>query len=42
MTSMSETSNMLDTYVDRYVCIVHYHLVVIVACCLSNFGQNRD
>jgi hypothetical protein len=42
MTSMSETTNILDKYVDRYVCIVNYHLVMIVACCLSNFGQNMD
>jgi hypothetical protein len=34
--------NMLDMYVDRYVYIVNYHLVMIVACCLSNFGQNMD
>jgi hypothetical protein len=42
MTSMSEYSNMLDKYVDQYVCIVNYHLVMIVACCLSNFSQNMD
>jgi hypothetical protein len=42
MTSMSETLNMLDTYVNGYVCIVNYHLVMIIACCLSNFGQNMD
>jgi hypothetical protein len=42
MTSMSETSNMLDKYVDRYVCIINYHLVMIVACYLSKFGQNLD
>jgi hypothetical protein len=41
-TSMSETTNILDKYVDRYVCIVNYHLVMIVACCLSNVGQNMD
>jgi hypothetical protein len=33
---------MLDKYVDQYVCIVNYHLVMIVACCLSNFSQNMD
>jgi hypothetical protein len=33
---------MLDKYVDRYVCIVNCHLFMIVACCLSNFGQNMD
>jgi hypothetical protein len=42
MTFMSETTNMLDKYVDRYVCIFNYNLVMIVACCLSNFGQNMD
>jgi hypothetical protein len=42
MTSMSETSNILDKYVDRYVCIVNYHLVMIVDCCLPNCGQNMD
>jgi hypothetical protein len=39
---MSETSNTLDKYVDRYVCIVNYHLFMIVVCCLPNFGQNID
>jgi hypothetical protein len=42
MTYMLQTVTMLDKYVDRYVCIVNYHVVMIVACCLSNFGQNMD
>jgi hypothetical protein len=42
MTSILETVTMLDKYVDRYVCIITYHVVIIVACCLSNFGQNMD
>jgi hypothetical protein len=42
MTSILEIVTMLDKYVDRYVCIVNYHVVMIVACCLSNFSQNMD
>jgi uncharacterized membrane protein len=42
MTYMLQTMTILDKYVDRYVCIVNYHVVMIVACCLSNFGQNMD
>jgi hypothetical protein len=42
VTSISETSNMLDKYVDRYVCIINYRLFIIVACCLPKFGQNME
>jgi hypothetical protein len=42
MTSMFETVTMLDKYADQYVCIINSHLVMIVACCLPNFGQNMN
>jgi hypothetical protein len=32
----NDTLTMLDMW------IVNYHLVMIVACCLPNFGQNMD